>query len=135
MLRVFVLTCIGITCLGVPGCKKGDVKDFIPPDAAARKALTTVLDTWKSGQSFGPVADGPSKIEVGEFNWQAGKKLTGYEIVGPTTGEDQNQRYSVKITLEGAAAPEETVYVVFGKPTALEVYNQADYQKFTGMSQ
>jgi hypothetical protein len=122
-----------MTFVAAFGCKKGDVNDFVPPDASARKALAAVLDAWKSGQTMGPVDDGPSKIAVADFNWQAGRKLTAYEIVGPTTGEDQNQRYTVKITLEVDAAPQEAIYVVFGKPTALEVYNQADYQKLSGM--
>jgi len=117
----------------VAGCsKRADVKDFIPPDDVASKALTTALDAWKSGKPFAQTDATAPKIDVLESNWQAGKKLTAYEIVGPATGDDQNKRFTVKITLDGASAPQDTVYVVLGKDP-LFVFNQVDYQKTNGM--
>ena len=132
MPRVYVWSSLWLACCMTFGCsKKGDVKDFIPPDDAARKALTTALDAWKSGKPFGQVDATAPKIDVGETNWQSGKKLTAYEIVGPTTGDDQNKRFTVKITLDGAA-PQEVVYVIVGKDP-LWVFNEIDYQKLSGM--
>ncbi len=134
MLRVRIWGCLALTCCAAVGCKKkGDVKDYVPADDAARAALTAALDAWKSGKPLGPLDGATPKIEVGEFNWKAGKRLTAYEIVGPTKGEDQNKRFSVKITLDGAA-PQDAVYVVFGKDPIL-VYNQVDYQKLSGMGE
>ncbi|HUY31436.1 MAG TPA: hypothetical protein VMV69_01550 [Pirellulales bacterium] len=131
MVRMRLWGCLALACCMAAGCKKGSIKDFIPPDDAARKALTAALDAWKSGKPFGQVDATAPKIEVGESNWQGGKKLTAYEIVGPTSGDDQNKRFTVKITLDGAA-PQETVYVVLGKDP-LWVFNQIDFQKLSGM--
>jgi hypothetical protein len=127
------LGCFVLACCWAGGCKKRDAKDFIPPDEAARAALTATLDAWKSGQPLGKIEATTPKIEVGESNWQAAKKLTAYEIIGPTTGDDQNTRFSVKITLDGGA-PQDAVYVVFGRDP-LWVFNEVDYRKAGGMGQ
>ncbi|HVC97153.1 MAG TPA: hypothetical protein VND64_25970 [Pirellulales bacterium] len=108
------------------------MKDFIPPDDVARKALTTVLDAWKSGKPFGQIDATAPKIDARDSNWQAGKKLTAYEIVGPTPGDDQTKRFTVKITLDGASAPQDAVYIIAGKDP-IWVYNLIDYQKTSGM--
>jgi hypothetical protein len=56
MFRVRVWSCLWLACCMTAGCsKKGDVKDFIPPDDVARKALTAVLDAWKSGKPFAQI--------------------------------------------------------------------------------
>ncbi|MGH7135958.1 MAG: hypothetical protein ACREHD_09475, partial [Pirellulales bacterium] len=71
-------------------------------------------------------------ITAQDKQWSNGKKLTAYEIVGPTTGEDQNRRFTVKLSLAGAAAPEETTYVVVGKDP-LWVFSNESHQRLSGM--
>jgi len=133
MLRVQVWSCLWLAGFMAAGCsKKGDVKDFIPDDDIARKALTTVLDAWKSGKPFPQTDATAPKIDVLESDWQAGKKLTAYEIIGTTTGEDQNKRFTVKITLDGVSAPKDTVYVILGKDP-LWVFNEVDYKATSGL--
>lgn len=39
------------------GCRQASIKDYVPDDAAARAALTTALDGWKSGKA--PDGQGP----------------------------------------------------------------------------
>src|SRR5487761_1025737 len=103
-----------VSALAAAGCHKADVTDYIPPEEGARKALATALDAWKEGKQPDQIGASNPKIEVQDIQWRDGKKLTAYEIVGPTTGDDQHRRFNVKLTLAGAAAPQETTYVVLG---------------------
>ena len=112
------------------GCHKADVKDYIPPEEAARKALTTALDAWKEGKTPDQVGAANPKIEVQDKQWSGGKKLSGYEIVGPTTGPDQNARFQVKLTFPDAA--QEMTYVVLGKDP-IWVFSEESYQRTSGM--
>lgn len=115
------------------GCAKtGDIKDYIPPEALARQALTTALDAWKSGKAPDQIGASKPGINVQDKQWSDGKKLTAYEIVGPTTGEDQNRRFTVKLSLEGASAPQETTYIVVGIDP-LWVFSNESHQRLSGM--
>ncbi|HVX11119.1 MAG TPA: hypothetical protein VHC22_08065 [Pirellulales bacterium] len=114
------------------GCQKADVKDFVPPDEAAKQALTSALDAWKGGKTPDQIGATNPAVTAQDNAWKDGKKLTAYEIVGPATGDDQNRRFTVKLTLEGAAAPQETTYVVFGKDPVWVVSSES-YQKMSGM--
>jgi hypothetical protein len=131
MLRhVFVLVLL-LPCW--TGCgTTGDIKDYIPSDELARRALTTALDAWKSGKTPDQIGASKPAINVQDTQWSAGKKLTAYEFVGPATGEDQNRRYTVRLTVEGTSTPQETTYVVSGKDP-LWVFSAESYQRLSGM--
>ena len=117
--------------LSVFGCKRTDIKDYVPPDEAARQALTTALEAWKAGKTPDQIGATSPTISVQDTSWGAGKKLTAYEIVGPATGDDQNRRFTVKLTLD-AATPQETTFVVFGKDP-IWVMSADAYQRMSGM--
>ncbi len=131
------LACVGMSLIGwslivVAGCGHADVKDYVPAETLALKSLTTALDAWKAGRAPDQIgASGPA-IEAQDSDWKAGQKLTAYEIVGPEKSADQNLRFRVKLTLAGAAAPQEAVYVVLGKDP-IWVFSQAAYEKASGM--
>lgn len=130
-LRWFVCS---VTLLTLGGCQGGgNVKDYIPPDQLARTALTTALDGWKSGRTSGLIAGGTQTVELQDYVQREGRKLSAYEIVGPAAPPpgDENLHYTVKLTFEGATAPEEFVYVVQGKDP-LWVYNEKDYKQLSG---
>jgi hypothetical protein len=114
------------------GCaKKGDVKDYIPPDESAKQALTTALDGWKAGKAPDQLGATKPAVVGQDKQWRSGKKLTAYEIVGPAPSEDQNKRFTVKLTLDGGA-PQETTFVIFGKDP-LWVVSAESYQGMSGM--
>jgi hypothetical protein len=122
---------LALTTTFTIGCaKKGNVKDYVPPQEAARTALSTALDAWKADKPPDQVGATKPEINAQDLQWSGGKKLTAYEIVGPATGDDQNQRFTVKLTLEGAA-PQEITYVVVGKDP-LWVLSQESYNKWSG---
>jgi hypothetical protein len=117
------------------GCaKKAEVKDYIPAQEAAKQALTAALDAWKAGKAPDQIGASNPAVVVQDIQWRDGQKLTAYEIVGPAAaagGDDQNQRFTVKLTL-GNGAPTETTYVVVGKDP-IWVFSAESYQKTSGM--
>ena len=128
----FILSLV-LTTLCFIGCgRKGDVKDYVPPDEAARQALATALDGWKAGKAPDQLGASNPAVIAQDKQWSEGKKLTAYEIVGPAASDDQNRRFTVKLTLPGAAAPQETTYVVFGKDP-IWVFSAESYQRTSGM--
>lgn len=127
-LTAFCLFALLIAC---QGCRQADVKDYIPPDEAARQALTAALDAWKSGKTPDQIRASQPAINVQDQRWTAGKKLAAYEIVAAAKGDDDHRRYAVKLTIEGAE-PQEATYVVFGKDP-LWVVSGESYQRMSGM--
>lgn len=120
------------SALAAGGCRGPDVKDYIPPQEAARQALAAALDAWKEGKTPETIGASDPKIEVQDKQWRAGKKLTAYEIIGPTKGPDPNARFEVRLTLAGVAVPQQTVYIVVGKDP-LWVFSEESYNKASGM--
>ena len=127
--HAFLLVLVS-TALVMSGCHKTDVKDYIPPDEPARKALTAALDAWREGKALDQIGASNPKVEAQDIQWRDGKKLAAYEIVGPTTGDDQNTRFKVKLTIAGAA-PQETTYVVVGKDP-IWVFSEESYKRAAG---
>lgn len=128
--HAFILVLLSICA---SGCSQtGDIKDYIPPEEQARQALTTALDAWQAGKAPDQIGASNPAVTAQDKQWSDGKKLTAYEIVGPATGDDQNRRFTVKLTLEGAAAPQETTYIVVGKDP-LWVFSNESFQRLSGM--
>lgn len=120
-----------ITAFAVGCARKGNVKDYVPPQESAQKALTTALDAWKSGKAPDQIGATAPAVVGQDVDWTAGKKLTAYEIVGPAAGEEPNQRFTVKVTLD-AGAPQERTYIVLGKDP-IWVFSEESYKKTSGM--
>lgn len=114
------------------GCHKADVKDYVPAEEVARKALGAALDAWKSGKRPDQIGASNPTVNAQDIQWRDGKKLADYEIVGPAPAEDQNQRFTVKLKLAGEAAPKETTYVVVGKDP-LWVFSAESYRQLSGV--
>lgn len=121
-----------IIAFSLIGCGRTDVTDYVPAETLALQSLTTALDAWKAGRPPDGIGATNPAIEAQDAGWKEGQKLTAYEIMGPEKGPDQNLRFRVKLTIAGAAAPQETVFVVFGKDP-IWVFSQASYEKASGM--
>lgn len=131
MIRTSFILVAAALVLG--GCHKADVKDYAPPEEAARQALATALDAWKAGQAPDQIGASAPAVNAQDKQWREGKKLTAYEIIGPEPGEDQNPRFKVKLTVTGAATPQETTYVVVGKDP-IWVFSAESYQQTSGIT-
>lgn len=113
------------------GCHRADVKDYNPPDDAARQALTSALDAWKSGKAPDQIGASQPAINAQDQRWTAGKKLSAYEILAAVTDDESHRRYTVKLTIEGAE-PQEATYIVFGKDP-LWIVSAESYERMSGM--
>ena len=115
------------------GCGSGSsVVSFTPPSNAAEDALTAALEAWKSGEAPGELIETDQmRIQFADAAREAGAKLTDYEIVQALPG-DSPRKFSVKLTLEGATAPEEITYVVVGKDP-LVVMRDEEYNRTSAM--
>jgi hypothetical protein len=113
--------------LSLSGCSGGGHERFVPPIESAEEALETVLRAWKEGQPYKAIDDVEPTVQPVESRWQHGQKLQDYEILKQLDVKDSKQ-FQVRIKLEGAAAAEETTYVVLGKDP-LYVYWITDYEQ------
>jgi hypothetical protein len=118
------------------GCsgKGGQVGDFTPPEANARKALEAALTHWQSGGQPGAVPGTAPVVQVIDSKWKAGQQLKSYEITGeePVTGSGP-RTFRVRLnTVKGP--PVDTRYAVLGIDP-LMVYRDEDFQKLSGTGQ
>ena len=104
------------SALLLAGCSGGSSPEsFHPKGDAAREALSAALTAWQNGETKDELRESTDPaVEVAEPAWVDGTKLKSFEIVEDLT-DDMPRKFSVNITLEGAAAPENVTYVVVGK--------------------
>ena len=133
MQRTYLFILLSIATFAAGCGRQGNVKDYVPPQEAARQSLSTALEAWKGGKTPDQIGASNPAIQAQDSQWREGQKLTAYEIVGPAPAPsgDQNQWFTVKLTL-GSAAPKETTYVVLGKDP-IWVFSAENYQKTSGM--
>jgi hypothetical protein len=108
------------------------VESFHPKQDLARGALDAALTAWKNGlEKPGLIESEEPAVQLVDPAWAAGTKLTTYEVVAELPGKAP-PAFTVKLTLEGAAAPEETTYFVVGKDP-LQVMRESEYNRAGGM--
>lgn len=100
--------------------------ESLPPAAdseQARQALTMALDAWKGGGTPETLASGSPPIRVIDRDWQEGRKLLTYELLGQGQGLGLNHQCPVRLTLEdarGKKALKQITYVVSpGEPLVI----------------
>jgi hypothetical protein len=132
-IRSFTLLLACGLLLGVcVGCSKKGYEKYIPSEDNARQALEAALNAWRDGKKPGPVEGAPMPVQVVDSEWQSGKKLKSYEIVGEESS-DGPRVFSVRLTLQRPAGQETTIrYYVVGKEP-LWVYRESDYKAPAGM--
>ena len=113
----------------IVGCGGGTDKKFIPATNAARTALGTALEHWKSGNKDGKVGFNVP-IDFVDARMQAGKKLETYEILEEEKG-DGPKVFNVKMKLDEDKEGKEVKYFIFGIDP-LHVWSQPDYKQYTG---
>lgn len=87
-------------CLPLMGCGK-TLEESVDPSKAG-EVMTTALDSWKQGESYGGLEQRQPPIYFNEREWEAGKRLLKYEV-GPVTLSGRQGRCSVKVTLQDSA--------------------------------
>jgi hypothetical protein len=111
------------------GCSRGpSVESYHPEQDTALEALTSALTAWQNGQTPDELKENTDpEVQIAEPVWDAGSKLKNFEIVEALPG-DTPRKFSVKLTLEGASAPEDVTYVVVGKDP-LWVMREKEYER------
>ncbi|MBI3865553.1 MAG: hypothetical protein HY290_27080 [Planctomycetia bacterium] len=132
--RLALILCLLAAGSLLGGCGGGTstVESFHPEDVSAKDALHKALTAWQNGQEKpGTVPGSKPEIRVADGRWLNGAKLKSFEI-GEPLDKDGAVQFPVKLTLEGASAPEEETYVVVGKDP-LWVWTKAEYDRSGGM--
>jgi len=107
------------------------VESFHPQEDLARGALDTALTAWQNGlEKPGLIDSEEPAVQLVDPAWAAGSKLTSYEVVAELPGKAP-PAFTVKLTLDGAAAEETTFYVVGKDP--LQVMRESEYNRSGGM--
>jgi hypothetical protein len=117
----------------VSGCGgKATVESFHPRVDLAREALDTALTAWQNGlEKPGLIDTDEPAVQLVDPAWAAGTKLTGYEVIAELPGSTPPS-FTVKLSLEGTATPEETTYFIVGKDP-LQVMRDSEYNRAGGM--
>jgi hypothetical protein len=114
------------------GCGAKSTDHYVPGSGSAREALETALGAWKGGQPVGRIDGHAPPIVAVDSRWQAGDKLSAYEITGEDATPEGHRRFSVRLTMQKPAGTMETHFVVLGNDP-LWVYREDDYKKLSGM--
>jgi hypothetical protein len=112
------------------GCSRPS-HNYDPPADKARDALVAALDAWKAGKECNRIVDRSPFIEVVDFYWDTGVRLTSYEIADEDTSEDGHHRFTVNLHVEEARSVQKVAYIVLGQ-NPLWVYREEDYKKTSG---
>lgn len=130
----YVLVLASAAIVVALGCGGKTNESFVPASDHARSSVQRVLTTWQSGGAAGRLepADGGPAIQAVDSDWMAGKKLEKFEITGEMPRDSGPRRFTVRLTLAGAAAPIETEYYVVGQDP-LWVFRDRDYMQTTTM--
>ena len=132
--RYCAVPLLGLGLLALTSCRRSATHrsdlDILPGTNNARDALDKALTAWKDGKKVGKIqGDGPG-IEVVDSAWQAGRKLSAFEIL--QAEEKPGPRwFLVKLTLKDAQ-PQQVRYAVLGLDP-LWVYREEDYNQALGM--
>jgi hypothetical protein len=116
------------------GCGK-TAESYVPASDQAQSSVERALAAWQSGAAAGriePAAAGQVPLQAVDRDWTAGKKLTSFEIVSELPREAGPRRFSVRLTLVGAAAPVDVTYYVVGE-NPLWIFRDRDYMQTTTM--
>lgn len=131
---------VGWLALLSGGC--GSSRVHTPEGSLARAALEDSLAAWRAGDPPETLQAHTPPIHPVDAQWQAGRKLSSYEIIEelPPDAADPALRFRVRLTAaadpkaKATAAPGETTteYVVLGRDP-IWVYRAEDYARFLNM--
>ncbi len=124
--RLDVPSSIGalLCSLLLTGCGSGPYQSA-PVDAdLARETLTSVMESWKNGETVESLKEDMPPIVVQDFDWAGGMKLLDYEVLDDGKPESANLIARVKLSLEDreGTKSEKTVTYVVGTAPVLTVF-------------
>ncbi len=115
-----------MTLVSLAGCS-GEGQRAAPVDPGrAREVLRTALESWRRGDPPQALKSASPAIVVQDFDWSAGRKLVGFEVIGDGRDDDANLRIPVRLTMADLAGREvrKDVSYVVGTSPALTVFRE-----------
>lgn len=119
---LFVARCAALcAAIAVVVSFAGCTRQNAPTDPAkSRQALTTGLESWKSGDPPTRIRAASPSILMVDPAWDAGQTLQSFEIVGPEFDDGTNLFCPVKLVLQdaqGNVQTREVRYVINTSPS------------------
>ena len=114
------LTCLFVLCaLGTAGCGQSAPQLTIDP-ALAQASFEQFLQVWKKGGKPRDLQTASTTIIVGEPDWEAGRKLTGFKILKDKQRNDgANLHMTAQLAIHskpGRTLKHEVTYIVGTSP-------------------
>lgn len=116
-LGVFSVFLLFATLLMFAGCgSKG--RNYKLDRDVARQSLTEFLETWKGGGTPEVLKGKTRQIVGSDQDWDAGKKLFGFEILSMDKDDGSNVHAKVQLELEekGIRKKKEITYIIGTSP-------------------
>ncbi len=118
--------------LAMSGCG-GSSSKYTPTGESAKETLTHALTSWQKGEKYGQLASATPPINVGDSQWESGKGLESFEILGEESVPGQsNKMFTVNLKLKGGKAATKTKYVVVGVDPVW-VYHEDNFRRLLNM--
>ena len=114
--RARVLSITILTCLAIAGCQSS-AKNLTVNEPRAREACEKFLTAWKSGRQLKEIQQ---EVIGGDFEWNNGQKLVGFELLPNTHNDGANLHIPARLTVQKATGGEiksEVMYVVSTSPS------------------
>ena len=119
--------------VAIAGCgSAANTASYVPSAQSGQDALQAALGAWKAGQKLERIDTTTPAVQPVDGQWQAGRKLRDFEVLGEVAGVEGPRQFRVRLTMEGAAKPQEVIYVIVGRDPVW-VFREEDYKKTSGM--
>lgn len=112
------------------GCGPSGAAGLSIDKTTGMEALTTFLDTWKSGGTIDSLKSKSPAIEGSDFNWNDGATLESYEVVKEVRNDGANIDVLVELNItdkEGAASTVQATYTVGTEPVITVVRSDEEF--------
>jgi len=115
---------IALTCVGCSSHQRAE--DFVPAEAAARRALEVYLEAWQRGHGAVEVPNTSPRVMGADSLHATGRKLERFTVVGPTPSEAP-RCFAVRLNLGSPTEEVRERYVVVGLDP-IWVFRYPDYE-------
>jgi hypothetical protein len=122
---IMPLGLLAVVPMWIAGCSKAGSPHPVEPDLA-RKTLQDVLQSWQDGAKIESWREHDPEVVVQDIDWEAGRQLESFEILGEGTPLDSILYCEVKIVIADpeAGSSDKTVTYQVGTAPVVTVFRQ-----------
>lgn len=103
---------------GAVGCEQGARRLSLDKDLA-RESFVTFLEAWKQGERPAALNERSPQIIAGDADWNAGRKLVGYRVLGTESDDGTNLHTTAALVVldaNGREHKQQVTYIVGTSP-------------------